>query len=409
MESPAVSDEVTSVPETVDLFRWQLQNDFFLPWTPDIIPLKEGQRVVALGDIHGHIDHLRRCLRAARVIAEDGNDWIGGNAICVQLGDVLDRGYHEIECLLLLTKLARQAAVAGGVLVMLWGNHEVENADGVFTCTARSFTGDFDSQYAEVLDRVLDSDWRKGYDDSLKPARWAMFEPGGFLAKPFLSKLKVAVKVGRTVFVHGGLDVEHLTTNGGVAGMNQSASSWISEKVVLAGKSRIATLDENRPDWIDLSSSPLWMRDYSKGQPKEGVAERVTAVLNALQVDRMCVGHTVHDRINSVLDGKVWRLDIGKGIPSEYRRSPCIEPHMLVSQALEVSCSGGGMEKVLVLNKRLSATLVPKFAKESAPESVAAVNPTASPRSLRLHGLDVVLLIAQVTLLSAYFILLMNY
>jgi hypothetical protein len=40
------------------------------------------------------------------------------------------------------------------------------------------------------------------------------------------------------------------------------------------------------------------MRDYFCGKPKEGVADRVDAVLQVLNLDRVCVDHTAHDNIN---------------------------------------------------------------------------------------------------------------
>jgi hypothetical protein len=102
------------------------------------------------------------------------------------------------------------AQEVGGALVILWGNHEMENGTGAFVHT-KDCKSDFDGVYGPILDRVLPSDWRVGYGTSHKPVRWSMFEPGGFLLEPLLSNLKVVVKVGKTVLVHGGLDLEHLT------------------------------------------------------------------------------------------------------------------------------------------------------------------------------------------------------
>jgi len=80
----------------------------------------------AIGDIHGNLKQLRCCLLAAHLIDEDDDDhWKGGNSVLVQVGDVLDRGESELECLSLLCKLARQAPEAGGIVVLMWGNHEV--------------------------------------------------------------------------------------------------------------------------------------------------------------------------------------------------------------------------------------------------------------------------------------------
>lgn len=46
------------------------------------------------------------------------------------MGDILDRGDHEIRILILLERLAAEAAAAGGRLYLLNGNHETMNVMG---------------------------------------------------------------------------------------------------------------------------------------------------------------------------------------------------------------------------------------------------------------------------------------
>ena len=62
--------------------------------------------MVAFGDVHGDIDALRSFLITAEVLdPESTNDepmWSGGETICVQTGDVLDRGDDELACFRLL-------------------------------------------------------------------------------------------------------------------------------------------------------------------------------------------------------------------------------------------------------------------------------------------------------------------
>jgi hypothetical protein len=47
----------------------------------------------------------------------------------VQLGDILDRGDGERQCMDLLFKLKEEAREAGGQVHVLLGNHEVRNVD----------------------------------------------------------------------------------------------------------------------------------------------------------------------------------------------------------------------------------------------------------------------------------------
>jgi hypothetical protein len=58
-------------------------------------------RIIAIGDVHGDLASLVGCLRIARLI--DGSEnWSGGVTHLVQLGDVVDRGEGERECIDLL-------------------------------------------------------------------------------------------------------------------------------------------------------------------------------------------------------------------------------------------------------------------------------------------------------------------
>lgn len=62
--------------ENNDKEQWR--KDFFLPPMPDILPLAEGQRLVAIGDVHGHFCHLRDCLISSNLINDKYDDSKGG-------------------------------------------------------------------------------------------------------------------------------------------------------------------------------------------------------------------------------------------------------------------------------------------------------------------------------------------
>ena len=201
-----------------------LQNDFQLPnVSDDKLTLRENQRLVCFGDVHGDVNALKDFLTISQVY--DGKRWVGGDSILVQCGDVLDRGSEELQCFSLLTELSRQAQDEGGRVILLWGNHEALNAAGLFQYT----TGDaeYENYVGTSLDASLQSNrWRLQFAGN-QPARWAAFEPGGLLASPLLANMKVAVQVGKTVCVHAGVTKQHLQQWGGLEGMNRMAHDWI--------------------------------------------------------------------------------------------------------------------------------------------------------------------------------------
>jgi len=198
--------------------------------TEDEIPLQEGQRLVCIGDVHGDFRALEEFLTIAGVYDKDAtvecDQWIGGNTIVVQCGDVLDRGSQELQCFDLLTKLSQQAAAQDGCVILLWGNHESLNAGGMFHYTTGEY--EYEANLGKLIDEQLKSPaWRIQYAGN-QPARWAAYEPGsGVLAHPLLANMKVAVKVGKTVCVHAGLTAKHLDQYGGLKGMNGQAQNWM--------------------------------------------------------------------------------------------------------------------------------------------------------------------------------------
>jgi Calcineurin-like phosphoesterase len=194
----------------------------------DELPLLPNQRLICIGDVHGDYKALVEFLTIAAVYNPTDQQWIGGNTVLVQCGDVLDRGSQELKCFQLLTRLSQQAAPFGGHVILLWGNHEALNAGGMFHYT----TGE--EEYEQVLGTRIDQQlktekWRMQYAGN-QPARWAAYEPGsGVLAHPLLANMKVAVKVGKTICVHAGLTTKHLEEYGGLRGMNAQARAWMKK------------------------------------------------------------------------------------------------------------------------------------------------------------------------------------
>jgi hypothetical protein len=150
-------------------------------------------RVVALGDVHGDIGQARRALRIAGVLGDGGDavnpEWVGGNTVVVQVGDVLDRGDDEIAILILLQKLHKQARQSGGAVYILNGNHEVLNVSGDFryvTQGAFQESTRFGEHLVNLFGKPFEDAFGGGETDPRKKqvkARAGLFSPGGPLAQ----------------------------------------------------------------------------------------------------------------------------------------------------------------------------------------------------------------------------------
>jgi hypothetical protein len=245
--------------------------------------------LVAIGDLHGDLDHARRALRLAGAI-DDHDRWIGGKLVVVQTGDEVDRGDDDRTILDLIEALKKQAAAAGGEIVALLGNHEIMNASldfryvtaGGFAAFALFEGGDASASVAQLPPQSR--------------GRAAAFAPGGSYAS-LISGRPFVVKVGPSVFVHGGILPKHVAY--GLDRMNDELDEW------LTGKRR------EPPSILVADDGPVWTRAYSSEEDAPDCAKLSTA-LKALGAERMVVGHTVqHHGVSSACDGKVWRIDVG--------------------------------------------------------------------------------------------------
>jgi len=311
------------------------------PSSSSIHSLRPNRRIVAIGDVHGDLPALQRFLFASNILhpssTYDNPIWGGGDTIVVQCGDILDRGGKELACIRVLTSLARQAAEAGGEIILLHGNHEALNAVGMY----RYVTGnEVENDLEPSFDRNGGPDWKEGYGKN-RPARWATFEPGGFLSEPLYQKTKVAVVLGRTVFVHAGLTAEHVRYYGSLDQMNAAAAEWFADSDYHTGDYGVRTTDVGKDTGpaerryaaasrtlppclggtlggaFETATSPVWMRDYSSPADRPPSAPTAQSSINAAlkslggDVRRMVMGHTPQTRINAALGGKAWRIDVG--------------------------------------------------------------------------------------------------
>lgn len=246
------------------------------------------ERLVALGDLHGDLAAFRRALRVAKVV-DEGDRWIGGALVVVQTGDQIDRGDEDRAVLELIDRLDDAARAAGGRFIALNGNHEAMNVSADFRyVTKASFAAFDDVDTSRTPSGVL------GQFPGEQRGRLAAFLPGGPFALR-LARRDAVMMVGSTVFVHGGVTIDHVRY--GIGRLNREIKSWMGGSGEIPAPAR-------DPE------GPLWTRRYSgEGAPD---CTGLTRTLAALGAKRMVVGHTPQQNgITNACDGKVWRIDTG--------------------------------------------------------------------------------------------------
>jgi hypothetical protein len=210
----------------------------------------------------------------------------------VQTGDFLGRNDDERQVLDFLFEIRRKAEAGGGKVHVLIGNHEVMG-------------GRLDNQAVgpnpfpgfEGIPGLNLNDPRLRFLPPNERARGAALMPGGPYAKR-LAEFPVVLRLGGTVFVHGG--VVPRWARYGIDKINEEVRQW------LLGR----TPEPDSTKGVDDGDRVMWTRQFSSNVDDRDCAE-LDESLKLLGARRMIVAHTVHANITPRCDGKVWAIDVG--------------------------------------------------------------------------------------------------
>jgi serine/threonine protein phosphatase 1 len=152
--------------------------------------LPDGQRVYAIGDVHGCLDRLQTLHTA---IAEDIANRPVEQCVLIHLGDYIDRGPDCAEVVALLTA---GPTVPGATVVNLMGNHEDMMIKAISSGKTEDAVHWSRNGGAESL-----LSWRIGRN--VPQTLWHTLIP--FAHQAFLRGLALTHRVGPYFFVHAGV------------------------------------------------------------------------------------------------------------------------------------------------------------------------------------------------------------
>lgn len=306
-------------------------------------------RIVAVGDLHGDYEAWIAIARDAGLI-DASNRWAGGRTTLVQLGDITDRGPDSLKIIRHLQKLEREAAGAGGKVIVLIGNHEAMNVTGdlryvdpgeyaafadrqsksrraaFFKANAAAITGSLLARNPDLAEDQVEEAWMRATPLGLieHQRAWA---PSGELGR-WAASLPAVVKLGDSLFVHGGLSAPY-TAMGGIDAINRRVRA-----AVAAGDKSSASIlsDPLGPLWYRglITRGPSFEQEVAAAAtaagkpnlPRPPMAQELDMVLTAFGARRLVVAHTPSLKgIAITHGGKLVRVDTGnsrtyKGQPS---------------------------------------------------------------------------------------------
>jgi hypothetical protein len=301
---------------------------------PGAMPARaaEPARIVAIGDLHGDHDAWIAIARAAGLVDRKGR-WAGGKAVFVQLGDVTDRGPDSRKIIQDLMRLQQAAPRRGGKVIVLVGNHEAMNMtndlryvhpgefaafadrnskrrrDLVYDANKTTIETFYRARFPQMTAAAIREEWLK-ITPLGKLEHQLAWSADGELGQWTISN-PAAVKIGDTLFVHGGISAAYATI----------PIDDINKRVADALKAQ----DASPTSIINDPNGPLWYRglvtrsgtdETSTATPATPavapltIDQEVDLVLGTYGVKRIVVGHTPSlGGIISASNGHLWRAD----------------------------------------------------------------------------------------------------
>jgi hypothetical protein len=275
-------------------------------------------RVVAIGDLHGNHEGLRRILRETGLIDGKGR-WAARDTHLVLMGDVLGRGGEPGKIFALVRRLEAEAPGRGSRVHLLLGNHEAMSIGGMLRYNTLEEFRDLAEEGREAFPEAERGEGEPaGPADGGREAKLARrldmlgarefraaLSPRGPVGAWLLSHA-TPVAINGNLFVHGGLNRAH-----GLVPLRE-----LNARV----RAELAAGDSGAPEPVLRRDGPHWNRDFAL-DPAPARGGELEEVLDYQGCGRMVVGHTPTSRIAAggagrilpLYGGRLYCIDTGIG------------------------------------------------------------------------------------------------
>jgi len=236
------------------------------------------KRIVAISDVHGQYELTRELMLSSGVI-DKANNWALGSGHFVVIGDILDRGDEVLPLLWLLFDLEQQAIAQGGQIHFLLGNHEQMVLQG-------------DQRYVHKKYNYTAGVFRTPYHE---------FFARGSVLGDWIAQHQVAISINEYLFVHAGISPEVSALELSLDELN----TIYREHIIRQPGAKIAS--DPILNLLYGGAGPLWYRGYFG---EEAISKsKFKRQLKAFDQNKMIVGHTSQEEIQSLYDGDLIVID----------------------------------------------------------------------------------------------------
>ena len=271
-KSNAGKFKIVNLPE-IDLTKLDIMEDD--EWEYDNI-----EKFIVISDLHGQFDTMLSLLKVHHVIDSVGN-WNFGNHHLVVAGDHFSRGDKVMEILWFLFQLEKQAAVAGGKVHVMLGNHELMTLNN-------------DLRYLNV---------KYSYTSGVLQTQYYNFFSRNSVLGNWLRSKNVIITINDNLIVHGGISQKMVDANISA----QDANRLFRDSIT---KNDAKTLADNpKVDLLLGDEGPLWYRGYADTLMFH--EDSLNTILNFYNVNSIIVGHTIMSQITPRFGGKLFLIDCG--------------------------------------------------------------------------------------------------
>lgn len=250
-------------------------------YAPEPCEVATTGEIFAVGDVHGHYSALVNLLENNGIIGPEGR-WGFGSGQLVLLGDVFDRGDSVTEVLWFLHELEAEAALAGGRVHLLLGNHEIMAMTGDDRYLNDKY--DYFMQYTQISYYQL-------FDRETELGRW-------------LRSRNSVLTINGYLFTHAGISPQFAIHAFSRQEINDRIRGYLNSDY---------RIFKNSPEDVILGPiGPFWYRGYGNYDKKyiEVTQDFIDLFLESNGLNRMIIGHNVQPEIMTAYEGKVISADV---------------------------------------------------------------------------------------------------